>query len=386
MTPRPGLYVHVPFCKRRCGYCDFYVEVTPRAAFRRLVNGLLLEAELRAPAWNDGPIDAVFLGGGTPSLLGPELLSRLIAGMRTRLPIKDDAEWTMEANPESASPETLAAARGQGVNRLSLGVQSFDPAQLRALNRLHGVQQAHQAISDARAAGFENLNLDLILGLPGSRSFERWAASLEEAIALAPDHLSCYLLGLEPHVPMARLVQDGKVRLPAEGTVCRMYVHAQERLESVGFEQYEISNWARPGRSCRHHVSVWSGGAYLGIGPGAHGHHDGIRRANRPDLASYLDAVEKGRDAPHEATPVGPRERREEQLLLGLRLREGIPWSTLAAEMGERRLRGLRLRADPWKRAGWLEDDGERLRIARDRLLVSNALVLELIGAVEESE
>jgi oxygen-independent coproporphyrinogen-3 oxidase len=225
-----------------------------------------------------------------------------------------------------------------------------------------------------------------MLGLPGPRSFDLWTASLEEALTLAPDHLSAYLLALEPHVPMARRLQEGRLRLPAEGTSARMYEHAQRRLEAAGFEQYEISNWARPGRRCRHHVSVWSGGVYLGLGPGAHGHHDGLRRANRPDLADYLEAVENGGDAPHDAAPVGPVERREERLLLGLRLRDGIPWSTLEAEMGERRLRRLRHRADPWTRAGLLEDDGERLRIAGKGLLVSNALVLELIGAVEESE
>jgi oxygen-independent coproporphyrinogen-3 oxidase len=313
-------------------------------------------------------------------------LSRLIRGLRASLPIVEDAEWTMEANPESASPETLAAARAQGVNRLSLGVQSFDATQLRALDRLHDARQARQAVADARAVGFENLNIDLMLGLPGPRSFERWSASLEEAIALEPEHISGYLLTLEPRVPMARRVQQGGLRLPAEGTARRMYRHAQRRLGSAGFEQYEISNWARSGRRCRHHMSVWSGGVYLGLGPGAHGHHDGLRRANCPDLAGYLAALESGQDAPHEVAPVGPAQQREERLLLGLRLRDGIPWSLLEAEMGERRLRRLRLRADPWTRAGWLEDDGKRLRIAQKGLLVSNALVLELIGAVEESE
>lgn len=327
-----------------------------------------------------GPFESVFVGGGTPSHLGPGLLKRLLTGLADILPIAPGAEWTVEANPESAASDLLEAAREGGANRLSLGVQSFDDGELQLLGRLHDAKGAVDAVARARRAGFENLNLDLIYSLPIGDHARAWGRSLRAAIDLSPEHLSCYLLDLEPHVPLARDCALGRERLPGERLARKEYDAARELLARAGFVQYEISNWAMPGRECRHNVNVWEGGLYLGLGPGAHGHHDGSRRANLPDLPAYLEALERGEDAPHESSPHDAWSRREETILLGLRLREGVAWERLDAIGGGAWAKAVRERAAQWTRAGLLEDDGARLRLGEQGLFVSNALMAELLG------
>ncbi len=378
----PGLYVHIPFCKRRCGYCDFYVEVRAGGVRERAVEAILREAEFRMSRWTHGPFHSVFLGGGTPSHLGADLLGRLLSGLTERLAVDPSAEWTMEANPESASPAVLESARRHGVNRLSLGIQSFDDPELAELDRLHDARGAREAFRRARGAGFENVNVDLIYGLPAPRHERPWEETLREATALEPDHISCYLLTLEARVPMGRALAAGRIRLPSDGAARRQYEQARHLLEEAGYEHYEISNWARPRQRCRHNVNVWQGGVYMGLGPGAHGHQAGARRANLPDLSAYLEALEAGRDAPHEESPVDPQARREERLFLGLRLREGLAWDEIAGDLGADGAARLRQRASRWTRRGFLEDDGVRLRLAEKGLFVSNRLVAELLEAL----
>ena len=376
-----GLYVHIPFCARRCSYCDFYAEVQGLGIRERTVDAILGEARLRGGAWGGVLFDSVFVGGGTPSHLGSALLGRLLAGLRDALPIAAGAEWTLEANPESADEEVLDAALAGGANRLSLGVQSFDDKELASLGRLHDSNGAVEAVLRARHAGFENLNLDLIYALPLSEGERSWERSLRVAVGQAPEHLSCYLLDLEPHVALARDCALGMQELPGEQLARKEYETARRLLASAGFEQYEISNWARPGSECRHNLNVWEGGVYLGLGPGAHGHHDGLRRANLPGLFPYLDALEHGGDAPHETSPIDERTRREEALLLGLRLRDGIAWDRLDLVGGVPWARMIRERAARWTRDGLLEDDGVRLRLGEQGLFVSNAVMAELLGS-----
>lgn len=375
-----GLYVHIPFCARRCAYCDFYAEVADPPLHARIVEAILREAGVRAGGWRGGSFDSVFIGGGTPSHLGEDLLARLLCGLRAELEIAPTAEWTLEANPESATESLLESALRHGVNRLSLGVQSLDDRDLTRLGRLHDAGGAEAAIGRARRVGFRNLNLDLIYGLPLGPAPRSWEGSLTGVLAHGPEHVSCYLLDLEPHVPLALDCARGAVRLPGEGFALSEYETARRILSLAGYEHYEISNWAKPGFRCLHNQNVWEGGIYLGLGPGAHGHHDGLRRANRPDLRGYLEALEHGSEPPHEALPVDAQARFQETLFLGLRLREGITWERVRASLGDAAERGLRERAAPWTRAGWLEDDGTRLRLADKGLFVSNALMAGLLG------
>ncbi len=369
--------MHIPFCKVRCGYCDFYtLASSAEETMARTVDAILLEADLRAPVWSGGPIDSVFIGGGTPSHLGPEILERLLVGLRARVPILEGAEWTVEANPESATDSLLDAALRGGANRISLGLQSMDDAQLVMLDRLHDADGAESACSRARRAGFRNIGCDLIYGLPGA-STNVWEETLRRVIGLLPDHVSCYCLALEPRVPMARR----GVKLPGDARARSEYDLARRILDEGGYSQYEISNWSMPGTECRHNVNVWRGGNYLGLGPGAHGHLGGVRRANRPDLRSYLARIEAGEDAPHDIQRIEGLARAEERLMLGLRLREGIRWETVDGEFGPEGSSRLRERASAFAKAGLLDDDGTRLRISDSGLFVSNALMVELLGA-----
>jgi len=384
----PGLYIHVPFCRARCGYCDFYSVAGAGDLHERTVGAILSEAAARGPAWTLGPFDSVFLGGGTPSHLGPALLLRLLDGLRERLPILPGAETTIEANPESASEELLQAALRGGANRLSLGVQSFDDGELRGLDRLHDAVDAAGAFARVRRAGFANASIDLIYGLPAAGdppadgrlmpAGGAWEQTIRRGIGLEPDHLSCYLLTLEPGVPMARRGE----KLSGDERARSEYDLARRLLREAGYGHYEISNWARSGMECRHNVNVWIGGTYLGLGPGAHGHEPGVRRANRPDLAAYLGAIESGVDAPHEIQRIDRTARAEERLMLGLRLRDGVSWQAVEEDLDPSAAARVRERASVWTAKGLMEDDGVRLRLSDEGLFVSNALIAELLGAI----
>ena len=380
-----GLYVHLPFCERRCGYCDFYVETGKRSLLDRTVDAILREAGREAAAWADRPFDSLFLGGGTPSLLGPERLARLVPGLRASLRFLEGSEVTVEANPESATAELLGALRRAGVDRLSLGVQSFADEDLRTLDRLHDASRARQALSDAREAGFSHLSLDLIYGLPGSGGIAAWQRTLRQAIEIGPDHISCYLLTLEETTPMGRRAARGEISLAGDGPARASYDLARRLLAEAGYEQYEISNWARPGHACRHNLNVWRGGIYLGLGPGAHGYDGAARRANRPDLSGYLAAIESGAAPPREEEPIDRWLRFEERLLLGLRLHEGVSWEEVARLGGDAAAASLRRAAAPFRRRGLLAEDDARLRIAEGGWFVSSALIGELIAGVEQA-
>ncbi len=384
-----GVYCHVPFCKRRCAYCDFYVEIRPLEIRRRTVRAILAEAESAAGEIPGGVCESLYIGGGTPSHLGGDLATALASGLRARLPFDPAAEITMEANPESLDRPLLDAIRAAGVNRLSIGVQSLDDASLAALGRAHDARGAREAVRLAREAGFENLSCDLIYGLPAApgaeqREDSRWRRSLEETIGLGPDHISCYLLTLEDHVPLARHLASGSGGLlPGEEQARAAYETAVRALEDAGYGHYEISNWSRRGFECRHNLGVWRGGYYLGLGPGAHGHLPGRRTANRRDLEGYIASLERGDPPRREEIPTDERSASEESVMLGLRLRDGVAWADLGQRFDPVRLARIRERIAPLAPAGLIEDDGVRLRLGREGLFVSNAIVAEILAAAE---
>jgi putative oxygen-independent coproporphyrinogen III oxidase len=361
-----GLYVHVPFCLTRCGYCDFNTYARLGHLAGRYVAGLRTEARLHATGWQDAEFVSAFLGGGTPTMLPAMELVRLIADLRTVFPFAGDAEVTVEANPDTVDERYLASVREGGVSRLSLGVQSFDPAVLRALERVHSAEAAVRAFGAARRAGFDDVNLDLIYGANGE-SLESWRRTVDLALALEPEHLSCYALTIEPATALGRKVAAGIVPGPDPDLQSEMYELACETLAAAGYEHYEVSNWALPGLRCRHNLGYWDGTPYLGLGAGAHSYRADRRWWNVRPPQRYLELVEAGE------VPIGGEERltederRLEELMLGLRIAEGVPSERLDGEQADEMIgHGLAARRDG------------RIALTDRGLFVANELALQI--------
>lgn len=362
-----GLYIHIPFCKAKCAYCDFYS--LERSEERMGAYAAALEASLRAAASKavGYAVDTVYFGGGTPSFFGAPRLAALLEAIAAHYNVAPDAEITTEANPESARDvNALRTLRRAGFNRVSLGMQSADDAELRAVGRIHTAADTAAAVDAARRAGFDNLSLDLIYGLPG-QTRERWRESLAAAVALAPEHLSCYGLKVEPGTPL--YARRGSVPLPDDDEQADMYLDAVAYLAERGYTQYEISNFARPGRASRHNLKYWTLGEYLGFGPGAHSDLGGRRFA----VARDLDAFLRGEITYSEDAPITPRERAAERVMLGLRLARGLP----AAELS-----GAEAVLKECAAHGLAKQVGANWRLTPRGFLVSNAVILRVQEAM----
>lgn len=322
--------MHVPFCVVKCGYCDFNSYVIED----RSVHDTFLDALDRelAATWRGGEAASVFIGGGTPSLLDPERLTRLLRILSRHVDLAAAGEVTMEANPESLTQQKATIARDCGVNRLSMGVQSFHAHHLQFLDRAHSAERAEAAYAEARAAGFDNVSVDLMFGLPGE-TFEEWRADLERAIALQPDHISAYNLTFEPGTKLHRDMQRGAVE-PNEQEVDRaMFEWTRERLDQAGFDAYEISNFAGRGGPCRHNDHYWLQGDYVGVGPGASSHRGGVRSTNSKTVDAWAKAALAGLPAAASAETLRPRQRAAEALWLGIRRRDGVDVEATAARL-----------------------------------------------------
>ncbi|MHC1752949.1 radical SAM family heme chaperone HemW [Humidesulfovibrio sp.] len=391
MSTRATLYVHAPFCRAKCQYCAFYsLAAGPSGPQPHSLSRYLdaLDAEMDRQAERYGPVSApsLFFGGGTPSLLGGEALARVMVGLRRRFDLAPDAEITLEANPDSASPSFLRTARELGVNRLSLGVQSLDDAALKTLGRTHDAAQARLAFAHARAAGFANIGLDLIFGLPG-QSAAAWLDTLRQALALEPEHLSCYGLTVEPGTPLAENA-DALAACPDEDSQAEMFLRGSELLAAAGFEHYEISNFARVSAGqdlrCRHNVSCWRGEDVLGFGPAAvstmteSGFAPALRWANPQSLEEWVELVHSGQSGQAGREALSPEVRAREGLMLALRSAEGLSLDAYARSAG-RELRethaGLLVQLSA---VGLATLDGERLRLTRAGMLVSNSVIRAL--------
>ncbi len=379
----PGIYLHFPYCHSRCGYCDFFTQVGPPTAQTAFLTLLDREIALAADsgAFRGESFRTLFLGGGTPSLLTGARMARLLLRVRERLPLVPDAEVTAECNPESLTPARMAAYREAGVNRISLGIQSFDDEELRLLDRPHSARTARLRMRQLRRAGFDNVSLDLIYGLPGG-SAESWRRTLDEALALAPDHVSAYLLTLEPRVPMARRLDRLGPPLPDGEEARELYEILRERMRQAGLEQYEISNFARPGRESRHNQNYWTRGDYLGLGPSAHSHRRGIRWHNPASMPRWGRAIRQG-DLPREdIEAVSGSDVAAEWVFLGLRRCEGILWDIVASAMGPDRLGALVEKVRVLEAEGLLERAGPRLRLRPEAYFISNSVFVELMEAL----
>ncbi|MDP8957041.1 MAG: radical SAM family heme chaperone HemW [Actinomycetota bacterium] len=363
-----GLYVHIPFCLTRCGYCDFNAYAGLDHLAGRYVDALVAEARMTKADWAGHTFTSVFLGGGTPTTLPASTLDRLLTELRRAFRIEPGAEVTSEANPDTVDEAYLRTLRDAGVTRLSIGVQSFDPSVLRALERQHPAEAAKAAFLAGRRAGFDDINLDLIYGADGE-SLDSWEATLAEALVLAPDHLSCYALTVEPSTPLGRKVAAGLVAPPDPDTQSRMYDVACRRLREAGYEHYEISNWAQRGHRSRHNLGYWHGHPYLGLGAGAHSHRSARRWWNVRPPGQYIETVLSATSAVGGEERLTDGDRALERLLLGLRVSEGVPaaWVDLT-------------RAEAFVTEGLARRDGARLSLTDRGMFVANEVVLALAG------
>jgi oxygen-independent coproporphyrinogen-3 oxidase len=375
-----GLYLHIPFCQAICSYCNFNRGLLDGDLKTRYVNALEREIRSADPRRADRAADTIFFGGGTPSLLDAVEVARLIAACRETFDLAADTEITLETNPETATRDRLDAFLAAGVNRISFGVQSFDDAELARLGRIHSSARAREAVRTARTAGFTNLSFDLMLWLPG-QTLASWLRTIDEAIALAPDHLSLYLLELYPNAPlkesMAR-AQPGWTQA-TDDDAADMYLAALERLDAAGLAQYEISNVARPGFLSRHNVKYWQAGSWHGFGCGAHSTVDGVRWKNLASTADYIDGVGRGASIVLDRQELSAAERMSETLFTGLRLATGIDRRNFLARYGVDPWTRYRETLSPFVEEGLMWADDERFGLTRRGMLVANDLLVTFV-------
>ncbi|MBI5771118.1 MAG: radical SAM family heme chaperone HemW [Verrucomicrobia bacterium] len=377
-VPAPlGLYVHVPFCASTCDFCAFYQTQPTAGSVDRFLGTVRKEAEL--VNW-DRPVHTVFWGGGTPGLLAPRDLGRLAEIVRAHCAGVPE-EWTVELAPTTVTAERLAVLREAGVTRVSLGVQSFQPALLEALGRQHTRDRIFRAYERIRAAGFASVNLDLMFALPG-QSEEEWAADVREAAALAPDHLSTYCLTFEEDTKLWVKLSQGRVKLDPEHEA-RLYEATWSQLEAAGFAQYEISNFARPGHICRHNLNTWRMHEWIGLGPSAASQHGGWRGANVSDLDKWWTGVERGVRLTEDRVALTPRLLAEDALIFGLRMNAGVdlaawrlrapeaPWATVEDSLATLAAGELLMR------------EGDRVRLTTRGRLIADTIGTEIMAAFE---
>ncbi|MBC7230195.1 MAG: radical SAM family heme chaperone HemW [Actinobacteria bacterium] len=371
------LYIHWPFCRSRCSYCDFNSRVAPGRVVDAYRRALRKELEMWAYLLEGrgGCLRSVYLGGGTPSCLSGAEVAGLLAAVTGAFGLHEEAEVTVEVNPATWSEKDFRDAVEGGVDRLSIGVQSLEDGVLRLLGRPHGAAEARRALRTALSSGARSVGADLLYGLPdpGGRAFRN---SLEEVAALGIPHLSIYALTLSEEAPLARRAESGEVALPSEDAVADEYLEACEALDRRGYEHYEISNFCLPGHRCRHNLSYWRREDYLGLGAGAHSMLGGVRFWNQRSVLRYLRVLEEGRLPVAGAERVAGEEAREEMVMLGLRTARGVP---------ERTLRRSRERLRELARAGLLALEGGRVRLTPRGMLVSNAIISELAWGGEDA-
>jgi oxygen-independent coproporphyrinogen-3 oxidase len=375
---RTSLYVHVPFCVVKCGYCDFNsYEVEDRGVMDRFL--LALDAELRLARAPRRPY-TVFIGGGTPTFLDPPRFARLLELLREHLDLDQVREVTIEANPESLTVEKAKLARAAGVRRASVGAQSFDAERLRFLDRAHDAAAIRRAVEALREAGFDNISLDLMFGLPG-QTLADWDRDLDRALELEPDHLSCYHLTFEPGTRLTRELRQGRIAPNDEDEDRAMFHHTRARLGAAGFVAYEVSNFAGRGGPSLHNDHYWLQGDYLGVGPGAASHRAGWRGTNLKPLEAWASAVERGLPATGEAEYLSPRQRLGEALWLGIRRAAGVDLEALRRRLGldPRVLHAAAIEAQ--RIAGLVEVEGEVLRLTAEGLPFGDEVGTSYLGS-----
>lgn len=370
-----GVYIHIPFCKTKCMYCDFYSVANRESAMDRLVDCLLREIRSAGDAPPSWQVDTLFIGGGTPSLLTPLHLEQLIAALDQAFGLNELVEFTLEANPGEAPEDKLKAFRELGVNRLSMGFQSFDPDLLKFLGRLHDPAACFKTYAAARRAGFDNINADLMFNIPG-QSLQRWQADLTALADLEPEHISAYSLTVEKGTELSRMVAAGEVAIPDEDRDYRMFALTREILSRRGYVPYEVSNYAREGRACRHNLHYWRIEPYLSFGPAAHS-FDGLRRRwNVRNLDEYMDRIKTGRSPVAGDEELGPEDLYNEKLAFGLRLKEGLS-VTESLGFSSPRVFARQHRQLLTKWEGWLVLQGDRLLVTESGVFLTDSVTAD---------
>ena len=370
-----GLYVHIPFCSAICNYCNFNRGLFDATLKDKYLSALLTEIDR---AGDGAPADTIYFGGGTPSLLEGDEVAALVEACRRSWDVAENAEVTLEANPETVTPERLAGLRAGGVNRLSFGVQSFRDDELKRLSRLHSADRAGEAFRMARAAGFENISLDLMMWLPG-QTVEQWLESIEALVALGPDHASMYLLEIYPNAPLRDAMARGRWSVAPDDDAAEMYLSGFNRMDRAGYVQYEISNASRPGHEARHNSKYWTDGEWLGFGCGAHSTRRGVRWKNLSSTEEYISAIAGGGQAPTDRRRLTDEERLEEALFMGLRLTEGLDLRALQARYGVDVWDKYGGELQPFVDAGVLIYDDRSLRLPRAGMLLANEIMAVFI-------
>jgi oxygen-independent coproporphyrinogen-3 oxidase len=377
-----GLYLHVPFCSAICNYCNFNRGLFDAALKARYVDALV--TEIRGPRADPSTSsgspraksrgDTIYFGGGTPSLLDPDDVRRLIRACDEAFELPAEREVTLEANPESVTPERLAAFRAAGVNRVSFGVQSLRDEELRRLSRLHGAARARDAFGEARRAGFDNISVDLMMWLPGQR-VDDWLESVDGVIELAPEHVSLYMLEVYPNAPLKEEMARSQWSQAPDDDVASMYVTAMERLEASGLAQYEISNVARPGRRSRHNVKYWSDGDWIGFGCGAHSTSGGFRWKNVAGTEDYIERVVQGQSPAIDRRQLSPEERLGDALFTGLRLVDGVDLARIEGRYGVDVWHRFGRDLQPFVEEGLLRRQDGRLSLTRRGMLLAHEVM-----------
>ncbi|HUQ48616.1 MAG TPA: radical SAM family heme chaperone HemW [Gemmatimonadaceae bacterium] len=366
MTAR-HLYIHVPFCSRRCSYCDFSIAVRRIVPVREYLDALAVELDGVRDAL--GPsLTTLYFGGGTPSHLGSAGVTSLVDLVRARVGIDDDSEITLETNPEDVTPESVSLWRNAGINRLSLGVQSFDDNALQWMHRTHSAADSAEAIATARAGGIENLSIDLIFALPESLN-RSWNDDLEKAISVGPDHISLYGLTVERGTPLGKWEASGQVAAATEDRYAEQFLKAHEATTAAGFQHYEVSNFGKPGRRSRHNSAYWSGAHYVGVGPSAHSFDGQARKWNVAPYAAWQSRLSRGESVNEGAEVLTDDNRRSESVYLGLRTIDGYTATDSDLQVATR-----------WTEHGWATIDGKIIRLSPEGWLRLDSLAPGLTG------
>lgn len=368
MIDPAGVYLHIPFCATRCHYCNFATGGYESALAARYVNAIGKEIESWSRATD---VDTIYFGGGTPTTLSIEQLSELLARCGQAFRLSPDVEITAEANPGSVTRDYLASLRGIGVNRLSFGVQSFDDAELQIIGRTHSAQEAREAVAMAREAGFENVSIDLIAGLPEQR-METWRRNLDEAFALAPDHLSVYLLELYKDAPLMHRIERGELRAIDDETTVAIYYELVDRAAEEGFGHYELSNWGKPGFESRHNLKYWTGAPYWAFGVSAAGYDGQSRWSNTRNIHDYLQRIEQDLTPVVERSDLSDADRQSEAIFLQLRLKDGVDLAEHWARYGVNVRERYREELERLDQAGLIELTDARLKISRAGAVLAN--------------
>ncbi|MZH03259.1 MAG: radical SAM family heme chaperone HemW [Nitrospinae bacterium] len=374
-----GIYLHIPYCLHKCGYCDFNSHPENREESEVYVSALLSEIDHYAPRLANQKVSTIFFGGGTPTILSPANLDKILKQVKNHFTLSPDCEITIEANPATIKLETLTQIRCSGFNRISIGVQSFDAEELKLLERVHNEEEIHTTIDRARLAGFDNLSIDLMFGLPG-QSTEKWKSHLQQALEKKPDHISAYSLTLEPATSFYKLNERGLLTLPPEETQLEMFQLTIGTLQSAGYEQYEISNYSRPGFESRHNLNYWDNGEYLGLGAGASSYLNAERFKNTNLPSRYIREVQATGSAVESTEILTPLHAMGETIMLGLRRLKGIAIKDFEKrfQISFEKVYGKVI--DPLLKDGLITFNQNHMALSRKGLFLADSVILKFLA------